>query len=144
MKLVEPAFGLDSFNKSNAYINMTALAKQILNFITMEPGTIPTCPTMGLGIGLYKMEFNSSSVHDEIRTNLMKQIGDFLPEYSKYVKDVVVERIPPEQLNGAFNGVYIGIITSEIDSNTGNSKILVFSNMLNSTANKVITSFSII
>ena len=144
MKLIEPAFGLDAFNQSNTYTDLQALAKQVLNLITLEPGTIPTCPSMGLGITLYKMEFNSGSTHDEIRTNLLNQIGNFLPEYAKYIKDIIVEKIPPDQLRGSSNGVYIGLVTSKVDINTGKDKILVFSNMLNNVSNKVITSFSII
>ena len=144
MKLIEPAFGLDSFNQTNTYTGLTALAKQILNLITMEPGTIPSCPKMGLGISLYKMEFNSINTHQEIKDNLMFQLDNYLPEYRALVKEILVEKIPTEQLNGSNNGVYIGIITSQIDIDTGKEKLIVFPNMTNSTSGKVVTSFSVI
>ena len=142
-QLVEQQFGYNEFNQPNKLTGLQALAKIFLNLLTMEPKTIPSSPEMGVGIALYRMEFNNQDTYADIRNTFKSQINRFYPQYSKYVRDIIIEKIPENQLNSGGNGIYIAVALSESDE-IDKDQIIVYSNINNPNNGKTITTFTII
>lgn len=124
INITELNFGYDEFSRPKTFTGFDALAKMVLNLIVMNPGTIPSCPEMGVGIEMYKMEYNTTETLNTIREAVISQINDYIPDYFKYIKNIVVEPIPSEQLNGDDKGIYIGAIVTDIDNPTRDMTIV--------------------
>jgi len=144
IKISEPTFGFDDFKQSKKFDGLQGLAKQILNLIVMEPKTIPSNPDMGLGIALYKYEFDTDATRSLIRERISEQIDTYLPEYRSFIQSVVVEPIPKERLSLNNKGVYIGIYVSQKNPETGDNLALIFPNIYNNSNNNVISEFVIL
>ena len=142
--LTEHNFGYNEFSKNNSYTGMVALAKLIQNMLITEPGTLPSCPKYGVGIDTYRMEFSNSDTYSTIISNISDQIDTYLPNYSQYVKEVIIEAIPEQHLSGGGNGIYIGIVLTETNDATGSDYTIVFSNVNNNLSGSVVTKFTII
>lgn len=83
----ELSLSINPFNKPQEYSGTKAWANQICALIMLEPGTYPSMPTMGVGLGRYEyatIDTVKSTLVDEIR----KQVSIYLPDVP--LKDVEI------------------------------------------------------
>ena len=142
--LVEYTFGYNEFSKQSNMTKYMALGKLVLNLLVTEPNTIPSVPELGVGINLYRMEFNNAETHNEIKQSIREQINKYLPAFKSYIKDIQIEKIPDKHLNGGGSGIYIGLVLDEVNAETGDDILVVCSNINNGINAKVKTAFTVI
>lgn len=75
---VELGFDLDSFNQPIAYSGPNAWVKQIVQLCMLEPGTIASNPTIGVGIKRYDFLLEEDRRKLEIEIN--RQVPIFFPD----------------------------------------------------------------
>lgn len=141
-EMVELTFGINNFNRNKNYKAIEALGKQLLNLLIIEPGTYPSCPDMGVGINLYKMEMMNTTTINEIKTKITKQSNKYIPN-SDLITEIIVE--PMNNLNNTHNnGVYIGFKLTTINEVTKDYDLIIISsgNDINNPS-KTITEFHI-
>ena len=75
---IELGFDLDDFNKPISYSGTDAWVHQIMQLCLMDPGTIPSNPTIGIGISRYEflLEDDRRKLCDEIN----RQVPLFFPD----------------------------------------------------------------
>ena len=71
----ELGFDLDNFRDPAAYSNKDAWVRQIVHLCIMEPGTIASNPTIGIGIRRYDFFL------EEERYKLQSKINDQVPKF---------------------------------------------------------------
>lgn len=74
-KRIEIGFDLDNFAKPIAYSGTEAWTRQILQLALMEPGSIPSNPSIGIGMKRYDF------LLEEDRYKLAAQINEQVPKF---------------------------------------------------------------
>jgi len=81
----ELSLNINLFNKPTEYSGKEAWANQICALMLMNPGTYPSIPEMGVGIGRYEYAFI-----DDIKNGLVDEIRR---QVSIYLPDIPLEDI---------------------------------------------------
>lgn len=76
---VELNLSLNAHNTPQEFINHKAWANLIMQLVISEPGTWPTTPEMGVGLGNYNFE-TIDTFEREITTRIKNQVAKYLPE----------------------------------------------------------------
>lgn len=116
-------FGDTGVYKEYSGTNASILA--IRNILLSRPGNFPFTPSLGMDIARYQFELLDSATIDDIKRQLLLQIGKFLPAIENVNVNVmkVEEDVNGELVTG------IGINISAIDnSNTISANYLVLKN----------------
>lgn len=75
---IELGFDMDDFAKPITYSGTDAWARQIVQLCMMDPGTIPSNPTIGIGISRY--EFLLEDDRRELCEEINRQVPIFYPD----------------------------------------------------------------
>lgn len=75
---VEVGFGLDNFSKPIAYSGKEAWVRQIVQLCLYEPGSIPSNPTIGIGMNRY--DFLLEDDRTKLQTEINRQVPIFFPD----------------------------------------------------------------
>ena len=84
---VELNLSLNAHNTPQEFINHKAWANLIIQLMISEPGTWPTNPLMGVGLGTYNFE-TIDTFEREITEKIKSQVSTYLPEIP--LEDVVM------------------------------------------------------
>jgi hypothetical protein len=90
-------FEVDGFRQGASVSGRMALAQRLQTLMIMEPGTIPTAPDCGVGIGLFRFEFADAPTIAKIQTRILDQVERFIPESG--ISDAIVETVSPDNRN---------------------------------------------
>lgn len=87
----EPVLSIDSFNKPKILEGKEAIGTLLVRLIQLEPGTIPSRPTMGVGL-LSNYRYCDEQKALRLQDHIKEQIRVFLPHYqgvrvSTYLND---------------------------------------------------------
>lgn len=75
---IEVGFGLDNFSRPVAYTGPDAWVRQIVQLCIFDPGTIPSNPT--IGIGLKRFDFLLEEDRRRIASEINRQVPIFYPD----------------------------------------------------------------
>lgn len=75
---IEVGFGLDNFSKPIAYSGPQAWVRQIVQLCVYEPGTIPSNPTIGIGMNRY--DFRLEDDRHKLQGEINRQVPIFFPD----------------------------------------------------------------
>lgn len=75
---IELGFDLDDFNKPISYSGVDAWVHQIMQLCMMDPGSIPSNPTIGIGITRY--EFLLEDDRRKLCNEINRQVPLFYPD----------------------------------------------------------------
>lgn len=75
---IELGFDLDDFKKPICYSEKDAWVHQILQLCIMDPGTIPSNPTIGVGMNNY--EFLLEDDRRKLASEINRQVPIFFPD----------------------------------------------------------------
>ena len=75
---LELGFDLDDFNKPISYSGVDAWVHQIMQLCMMDPGSIPSNPTIGIGITRY--EFLLEDDRRKLCNEINRQVPLFYPD----------------------------------------------------------------
>ena len=75
---IELGFDMDDFAKPITYSGTDAWARQIVQLCMMDPGTIPSNPTIGIGISRY--EFLLEDDRRKLCEEINRQVPIFYPD----------------------------------------------------------------
>ena len=75
---IELGFDLDDFKKPICYSGKDAWVHQILQLCIMDPGTIPSNPTIGVGMNNY--EFLLDDDRRKLASEINRQVPIFFPD----------------------------------------------------------------
>lgn len=75
---IELGFDLDDFSKPICYSGTNAWTQQIIQLCLMDPGTIPSNPTIGIGISRY--EFLLEDDRRKLCEEINRQVPLFYPD----------------------------------------------------------------
>lgn len=75
---IELGFDLDDFQKPICYSGKDAWVHQILQLCIMDPGTIPSNPTIGVGMNNY--EFLLEDDRRKLASEINRQVPIFFPD----------------------------------------------------------------
>ena len=75
---IELGFDLDDFNKPISYSGVDAWVHQIMQLCMLDPGSIPSNPTIGIGITRY--EFLLEDDRRKLCNEINRQIPLFYPD----------------------------------------------------------------
>lgn len=80
MGYVDPTFSLNNFNRPKVLSKMETYVNNFLMLLFGKPGFYPSIPEIGMDIEQYLYQFEDDINTDEIKTKLVKQCEEFLPE----------------------------------------------------------------
>lgn len=128
----------NSFKEPKKLEDLEALAQTIQNIIIINPGTYPSDPRLGVGIGNYLFEFMDSITINEITSNIEKQIDMFVvhPDISV---NVSVKELN-SSVSSSVKGLYIEISLYSIEDENATSINLVVAG--NTSTKKIISKFN--
>ena len=75
----EMLLSVDSFNKPKVLEGKDAIGTLLVRLILLEPGTIPSRPTMGVGL-LSNYRFCDEGKAAELKNHIRDQVKTFFPE----------------------------------------------------------------
>jgi hypothetical protein len=75
----ELTLDIDAFNKPKELSEVKAWSQLMLDLVFMNPGTYPSLPNMGIGIGSYEFEF-LDTVISELQSKIITQQQTYLPQ----------------------------------------------------------------
>lgn len=75
---IELGFDLDDFNKPISYSGIDAWVHQIMQLCMLDPGSIPSNPTIGIGITRY--EFLLEDDRRKLCNEINRQVPLFFPD----------------------------------------------------------------
>lgn len=75
---IELGFDLDNFNNPICYSGADAWVREILQLALIEPGTIPSNPTIGVGMKHY--DFLMEDDRRKLETEINRQVPIFYPD----------------------------------------------------------------
>lgn len=98
----EPVLSTDNFKQPKVLTGEDAISTLLVRLILLEPGTIPSHPTMGVGLrSRYRYKFTNKL--NDLRKDISEQVNTFLPQYRG--ADVTIEATSGKEL----------VITIQID-----------------------------
>lgn len=108
---IEVGFGLDNFSKPIAYSGKEAWVRQVIQLCLYEPGSIPSNPTIGIGMNRY--DFLLEDDRDKLQNEINRQVPIFFPDMP-FDKCIV---LPTDDEDG--NIIYLVItLTTRGEDNT--------------------------
>lgn len=75
---IEIGFDLDDFNKPICYSGKEAWIHQLLQLCMMDPGTIPSNPTIGIGMKRY--DYLLEDDRNKLASEINRQVPIFFPD----------------------------------------------------------------
>lgn len=90
MASVDPAFGVDSFNRPKVLSETETIVNNILFVLFGKPGSYPSIPSLGMDIENYLYLFEDEIDTNSIKTELAYQCREFLPYIVEGDMDVLV------------------------------------------------------
>ncbi len=76
----DPTFGLNNFHEPKILSVRETLVRNILLILFGKPGFYPSQPELGMDIGKYVYSFEDTIDSDKIKSDLVQQCSEFLPE----------------------------------------------------------------
>ena len=80
VEVKDPTFGLNNFHEPKILSVKETFVRNMLLILFGKPGFYPSQPQLGMNIGQYIYDFEGEIDTNEIKTELVRQCGDFLPE----------------------------------------------------------------
>jgi hypothetical protein len=78
--VIDPAFGVNNFNEPKVLSVTETIARNIMLILFGKPGFYPSMPELGMDIGQYLYEFEDNIDTEGIKSKLVEQCEEFLPE----------------------------------------------------------------
>lgn len=79
LSTVDPAFGIDDFNKSKVYPSDETIVRNLLLLLFGKPGFYPSMPKLGMNIREYLYTLEDDMDTSAIKAKLAYQCSEFLP-----------------------------------------------------------------
>lgn len=115
IKNVEYYASVDNFKTPLKVEQATAIGSRLLNLITMEPGSDPLHPDMGVGITTYRYGVDNLS---ELSDRIQNQIETYLPFYQD--ANITLVKTKNKMINVE---ITVGDMTYIYDSSTASKPI---------------------
>ena len=113
----ELSLSLNSYNAPTEYVNHKAWANLIMQLVLLEPGTYPSTPDMGVGLGNYNFE--------DIGTYERIILNDIKSQISKYLSSIPIEDIVIDTRYSKSTGTYVVFLFSfSEDGETSNVAVV--------------------
>jgi hypothetical protein len=85
----EVTLTLSPLKTTHTYTDLVAYAKRIQNLILMEPGTIPGCSNMGVGIRRFLYDLADAVTLSDIEMTIRRQLMEYDKE--NYIRKIIIE-----------------------------------------------------
>ena len=92
LSTVDPAFGIDDFNKSKVYPSDETIVRNLLLLLFGKPGFYPSMPKLGMNIREYLYTLEDDMDTSAIKAKLAYQCKDFLPLIQDGSMDIYTTR----------------------------------------------------
>lgn len=85
---IDPTYSINDYNRPKMLTNLQTYVNNILVLLFGKPGFYPSIPSIGMDIFQYLYKFEDDINTEEIKSKLVSQCRDFLPEVTNGELDV--------------------------------------------------------
>lgn len=82
MAIIDPGFGVDSFNNPKVLSEAETIKNNILTLLFMRKGSYPSIPELGIGIQDYLYQFFDDIDTEDLTHKIASQCTEFIPSVS--------------------------------------------------------------